>query len=56
MQVCKRHALCNAVGGISFMFNDILVDFSELPKATDCGVVLLVSVHTKIAIMCAQNG
>ncbi len=56
MQVYKRHALRNAVGGTSFVFDDISVNFSELPKAYDCGVILLVSVHVKIAKMCAQNG
>lgn len=46
--------LRNAV--VSFMFDDILVNFSELPEASDSGVLLLVSVQVQIPIMCAQNG
>ena len=56
MQVYERHALCNAVGGTSFVFDDISVNNSGLLEAYDCGVILLVSVHVKIAKMCAQNG
>lgn len=56
MQVYKRHALCNAVGGISFVFDDILVNFSGLLEASHCGVILLVSVHAEILSMCVNMG
>ncbi len=39
MQVYKRHALCNAVRAISFVFDHILVNFSGLLEASHGGVV-----------------
>ena len=56
MQVCKRHALCKAVGGTSFVFDDNLVNFSGLLEASHCGVILLVSVHAETLSMCANMG
>ena len=54
MQVFERHALRSAVGDISLMFNGVFADFSDLPKATDCGVILYSSACKDSHHVCAK--